>query len=98
MNFKKIGCYIRAIPLFVRKGFKPDYFCPHIFVECEKYKADIFVDIRKCDHFRIANTMQHKDYEVLMKDAVLTGLECKRCGFKTMQFQSKEKLPIIKAR
>lgn len=98
MNFKKIGCYIRAIPLFARKGFNPDYFCPHFFRECEQYRSDIFVDIRKNGKFRIANTMQHKDYEVLMKNAVLTGLECKRCGHKEMEYQSSDSLPIIKAR
>lgn len=98
MNFKKIGCYIRALPLFIRKCFNPDYFCPHFYKECEKYRSDIFVDMRHKDKFRIANTMQHKDYEVLMKDAVLTGLECKRCGYKTMEYQRSEDIPVIKVR
>lgn len=84
MTLKELMCYIRAIPLWAKKRFNKDFFCPHFWVEKEVYHHNIWVSD---NNFRIAeDSLHHYPGEHFVANARLTGLECKRCGKKMMEW------------
>lgn len=88
MDFKSIKCIIKAIPLFIKSG----EFVPHLYEEKERYTANIFYT----DHgFRIAGSLNHAPDEHFVRNAILIGCECKRCGRKMMEWQRNEDVPVI---
>ena len=88
MNLKSIKCYLKAIPCFLRTG----EYVTHCYVEKERFVHDIFVtDIG----FRISSSMEHSDDEEYIKEAILIGWECKRCGKAIMTWQRQPILPVM---
>lgn len=81
MNIKKLGCYIRAIPLWVRMKFNKDFFCPHYFVD-EEWITPVYRN-RKTNELRIATSYAHDIDEEWIPNAIFIGRTCKRCGYKT---------------
>ena len=86
MNRKELMCYIRAIPLWVRKGFDKDYFCPHLYRDIGEYSAKIFVN-QKTGKFRIADSYAHEFGEKYEPNAIIIGRQCVRCGKITADYK-----------
>ena len=79
--------------MWARHKFNTDFFCPHVFVEKEIYHNNIWVSDK---NFRIAeDSLRHYPGERLVVNARLTGLECKYCGKKIMEWDNGDiiKLP-----
>lgn len=87
MNIKNMVCYLKAIPFFVKMGFKKEYFIPHVFEDVEEFKANIFYDKKK-DKIRLADTYTHTFDERYYPNAIVTGIQCKYCGYKTATFRT----------
>ena len=81
-KIKRIICYIRAIPFWVRMKFNPDCFCPHFYGEDEEFATAVFLN-RKTQKVRIADSFTHDIDEEYIPNAVFIGRTCKRCGYKT---------------
>ena len=90
MNLKPIKCWMIELKRFIKHG---GVFVPHCYVEKERYKHDIFYTDKS---FRVTNTYQHNKNEKFVKNAILIGYECKRCGKKELLWQRSDNLPIIK--
>lgn len=85
MNIKRIWCYIKAIPFWVRMRFNKDFFIPHVFVE-EEWITPVFVN-KKTNKIRIADTYAHEIDEEFIPNAIFIGCTCKYCGYKTARFK-----------
>lgn len=90
---KRIMCYIKAIPMWVRHWFNPDYYCPHLYRDIKEFRESIFV--KPNGKFRIADTYTHTIDEKFVYMAYLTGCECVRCGHRMLEFRTQENLPVI---
>ena len=73
MNVKKIKCYIKAVPFYLKSGL----FIPHVYKDIEIKRTDIFCTNKG---FRVANTLEHSLDEKLIKDVLVTKSKCIYCG------------------
>ena len=90
-KLKKIKCYLKAIPFFVKMKFDRDCFIPHMVVEVEERTENIFLDEKK-KKFRIAYNYSHTIDEKFYKNATVMISRCKYCGtffadFKTSRYR-----------
>lgn len=97
-RFKAIICYMRALLLWFHcgikgGGFHRDNFCPHRYVEVREFRENIFVKPK--GKIRIADSYTHDIDEKFVYQAYLTGLECKCCGHKELEYRTQENLPHI---
>ena len=87
---KKIICYIKAIPFFIKSGV----WCPHMYIEVSKEKAII---ISTDNNFRISKNLIHRENEKVHPNATLITCKCKYCGEKELSwFDGKyEDIPVL---
>lgn len=83
MNFKKLICYIKAIPYWFLTG----NFIPHIFEEIERREGTI---ISTDTSFRESNSYQHTIEETVHKNCVIFVSECKFCGELDLSWYDKD--------
>ncbi len=82
---KRLLCYIKAIPLWLRSG----YFVPHLY---ESTFEDAII-IATENGFRVADNYEHSKEETVYKNAVLEKCKCIYCGHKTLAwYASKEEV------
>lgn len=76
--FRKIICWVRAIPLWLRCG----EFVPHVYTQ-EYEKANIIAT----DHsFRVSEGLQHTADETVYQNACLIRSRCKYCGHEDLSW------------
>ena len=82
---KKLLCWIKAIPLWLRTGL----FVPHLY---EATTEDAIV-IASVDGFRVSDNYEHANDEVVFKNAVVERCKCVFCGHETITwYANKEEL------
>ena len=86
MGFNRFLCYLKAIPFWVKMGFKKDFFIPHVFID-EEWIAPIFLN-HKTNKVRIADSYAHEMDEEWIPNAIFIGRTCKYCGYKSFQISS----------
>ena len=69
---KRLLCYIKAIPLWLRTG----YFVPHLY---ETTTEDAII-IATENSFRVADNYNHSKEETVYPKAVLERYKCVFCG------------------
>lgn len=80
---KRIFCYLKAIPFFIKSGV----WCPHIYHEESKENAII---ISTDNGFRVSNNWLHDDNEMVHKNATLIRSKCIHCGKEELSWYDKE--------
>lgn len=75
MKIKKLICWIKAIPVYLRSG----QWGPHLYA-CDYQKVIIIADEK---NFRVSDNYEHKPGEQVYKNACLITGTCVRCGHKT---------------
>ena len=76
---KKLICYIKAIPFFLKTGI----WCPHTYIEANREKAII---ISTDNSFRVSKNLNHKENEKVHQNATLMTCKCKYCGEKELSW------------
>ena len=84
---KKIICYIKALPFFIKKGI----WCPHVYKEYARENAII---ISTDNGFRVSNNLLHTNKETVHPKAILIKSKCKCCGNEDWAWYDKEPLHI----
>ncbi|MCM1045264.1 MAG: hypothetical protein NC417_07115 [Candidatus Gastranaerophilales bacterium] len=80
---KKVLCYIKAIPLYLRTGV----WSPHMYEEISREQGIII----STDHgFRISDILAHKDNEKVHPKAVIIKNKCVYCGHKDISWYDRE--------
>lgn len=83
---KKIICWLKAIPLWVRTGL----FVPHLY---EATYEDAII-IAKPDGFRVADNYEHSEEETVYPKAVLERCKCVFCGHEELAwYESRCEVP-----
>lgn len=87
---KKIICYLKAIPFFIRSGV----WCPHVYGE-NVYEPTIIIATQ--NHFRVSKDYIHNEHEKVYPNATLIKNKCIYCGHEiTSWYNGKiDEMPVI---
>ena len=83
---KKLFCYIKAVPFFLRSGI----WCPHIYKEISSSQGII---ISTSDSFRTADNLSHNENETVHPKAVIIRNKCVCCGHEEITWYDRE--PVV---
>lgn len=70
---KKLICYIRAVPLFLKCGA----WSPHLFEEVERHECIV---VSGENYFRESKDLRHLPGERVCRNATVITSKCIRCG------------------
>ena len=84
---KRIVCWIKAIPFFIKTGV----WCPHIYIE-EVYSEEIIISTD--NSFRVSDNYLHTSDETVHPKATLITSKCACCGKEDYSWFDKEPINI----
>lgn len=83
---RKIGCYIKAIPLYIRTGV----WSPHMYEEVSRDQKIVI----STDHgFRISDNLTHAKHETVHPKAMVIKNKCRCCGHEDISWY--DRAPIV---
>lgn len=84
---KRIICYIKAIPFFIKSGV----WCPHVYNEVSR---DQKIVISTEHGFRISDNLSHNKDEKVHPKAIVIKNKCKYCGHEYICWYDQEPFVI----
>lgn len=86
-NIKKILCFIKAVPFYIKTGV----WCPHTYKDISQEDAII---ISSNNSFRVAKDFNHEIDEIVHPKAKLIRSKCIYCGKEDLSWCDGE-IPVI---